>query len=48
MALIGNEAALRARIDRIRGSGVTDINAAILVDDSETYERTFEILPSFN
>jgi 5,10-methylenetetrahydromethanopterin reductase len=46
LALIGDEAALRAGIERIRDSGVTDFNAAILTDDDETYERTFEFLAS--
>jgi 5,10-methylenetetrahydromethanopterin reductase len=48
MALIGDEAALRVGIDRIRDSGVTDFNAAIVASDDETYERTFEFLASLN
>ena len=48
MALIGDESALRAGIDRIRDSGVTDFNAAIVAGDDETYERTFEFLASLN
>ena len=46
MALIGDEAALRAGIRRIEESGVTDFNAAIMAADSETYERTFGFLAS--
>lgn len=48
MALIGDESALRTGIDRIRDSGVTDFNAAIVAGDDETYERTFEFLASLN
>jgi hypothetical protein len=47
MALIGDEATLRAGIERIREAGVTDFNAAILADD-DAYERTFEFLASLN
>lgn len=46
MALIGDEAALRAGIRRIEESGVTDFNAAIMAGDGETFERTFEFLAS--
>jgi len=46
LALIGDEAALRAGIRRIEESGVTDFNAAIMAADSETYNRTFGFLAS--
>ncbi|MGR9090678.1 MAG: TIGR03564 family F420-dependent LLM class oxidoreductase [Gammaproteobacteria bacterium] len=46
IALIGDEAVLRAGIKRIEESGVTDFNAAIMAGDGETYERTFEFLAS--
>ncbi len=46
MALIGDEAALRAGIRRIEESGVTDFNAAIMAGDGATFERTFEFLAS--
>jgi len=46
MALIGDEATLRAGIKRIEESGVTDFNAAIMAGDGETYDRTFEFLAS--
>jgi 5,10-methylenetetrahydromethanopterin reductase len=48
MALIGDEAVLRAGIERIRDSGVTDFNAAIMATDADGYERTFEFLASLN
>lgn len=46
MALIGDEATLRAGIRRIEESGVTDFNAAIMAGDGDTFERTFEFLAS--
>ena len=46
LALIGDEAALRAGIARIEESGVTDFNAAIMAPDGDTYDRTFEFLAS--
>lgn len=46
MALIGDETALRAGIDRIRDSGVTDFSAAIFATDEETYQRTFDFVAS--
>jgi F420-dependent oxidoreductase-like protein len=46
LALIGDEAALRADIDRIRDSGVTDFNAAIMATDDDSYKRTFDFLSS--
>ena len=44
LALVGDEAALRAAIDRIRDSGVTDFNAAIMPVEDGAAERTFEFL----
>lgn len=46
LALIGDEAALRAGIRRIEESGVTDFNAAIMAGDGTTFDRTFEFLAS--
>ncbi len=46
LALIGDEATLRAGIERIRDSGVTDFNAAIVATEDDAYERTFEFLAS--
>jgi 5,10-methylenetetrahydromethanopterin reductase len=48
VALIGDEDVLRAGIDRIRDSGVTDLNAAIVASDDETFNRTFDFLASLN
>jgi len=44
LALIGDEKALRQGIERIRNSGVTDFNAAIMAFDNATYERTYDFL----
>jgi F420-dependent oxidoreductase-like protein len=46
LALIGDEAELRASIDRIRDSGVTDFNAAIMATEDGVYDRTFDFLAS--
>jgi 5,10-methylenetetrahydromethanopterin reductase len=46
IALIGDEATLRAGIDRIRDAGVTDFNAAIMAVEDGAYDRTFEFLAS--
>jgi F420-dependent oxidoreductase-like protein len=46
LALIGDEAELRAGIERIRDSGVTDFNAAIVATEDDAYARTFEFLAS--
>ena len=46
IALIGDETQLRAEIGRIRDSGVTDFNAAIMNTEDGAYERTFEFLSS--
>ncbi|MFT4584524.1 MAG: 5,10-methylenetetrahydromethanopterin reductase [Gammaproteobacteria bacterium] len=48
VALIGDEDVLRAGIDRIRDSGVTDLNAAIVASDDATFNRTFDFLASLN
>lgn len=46
LALVGDEAALREQIGRVRDSGVTDFNAAVMAGSSEANERTFEFLAS--
>jgi alkanesulfonate monooxygenase SsuD/methylene tetrahydromethanopterin reductase-like flavin-dependent oxidoreductase (luciferase family) len=46
VALIGNEAELREKIQRLRDIGVTDFNAAIEGYKEGVYERTWEFLKS--
>lgn len=46
VALIGNEAVLREKIQRMRDIGVTDFNAAIEGYKEGVYERTWEFLKS--
>jgi len=44
LALLGDENALRGAIQRYQDAGVTEINAAIVSEDDEGYERTLEFL----
>jgi 5,10-methylenetetrahydromethanopterin reductase len=46
IALAGDENYLRGAIERLRGTGVTDFNAAIAGADAETTERTLQFLAS--
>ncbi|MGR8918310.1 MAG: TIGR03564 family F420-dependent LLM class oxidoreductase [Gammaproteobacteria bacterium] len=46
LALIGDEATLRAAIAGIRDAGETDFNAAIMAGDDETFDRTFDFVAS--
>jgi F420-dependent oxidoreductase-like protein len=46
VAIVGDEAELDAALDRLRGVGVTDFDAAIMPVDADTDERTLEYLQS--
>lgn len=46
VAMLGDEAALRAQIDRLRDAGVTDLDAAIAPVDDGAEARTLEFLAS--
>lgn len=46
LALVGDEATLRAGLARIRAAGATDFNAAIAEVDPGAFDRTFEFLAS--
>ncbi|MGE3772096.1 MAG: TIGR03564 family F420-dependent LLM class oxidoreductase [Gammaproteobacteria bacterium] len=46
LALVGDEAALRAGLARIREAGATDFNAAIAEVDPGAFDRTFDFLAS--
>lgn len=46
LAIVGDEAALRAGLARARDAGATDFNAAIAEVDGGAFERTFEFLAS--
>ena len=46
VAMVGDEAALRAQIERLRAIGVTDFNAAIIDVDEGCFERTLGFLAS--
>ncbi|HMM74207.1 MAG TPA: TIGR03564 family F420-dependent LLM class oxidoreductase [Gammaproteobacteria bacterium] len=46
LALVGDEAALRAGLARVREAGATDFNAAIAEVDPGAFDRTFEFLAS--
>lgn len=46
LAIVGDEAALRAGIARVRDAGATDFNAAIAEVDPGAFDRTFEFLAS--
>lgn len=46
LALLGDEQALRERIDAIRAAGVTDFSAAIMASDESGHRRTFDFLAS--
>lgn len=48
LALVGDEKTLRAGIERIRDSGVTDFGAAIMAGDAESYQRTYDFVASLN
>lgn len=44
IALVGDEAALRAKIKHLRDIGVTDFNAAIMHVDDGSFQRTLDFL----
>ena len=46
IALVGDEAALRVGLQRLRDSGVTDFNASIIPVEAGVYARTFDFLAS--
>ena len=46
IALVGDEAALRAKVDELRDIGVTDFDAAVIPIDEETAARTRDFLTS--
>jgi 5,10-methylenetetrahydromethanopterin reductase len=46
LALVGDEASLRASIQRLRDVGVTDFNAAIMPVPDDTFAATMELLQS--
>jgi len=46
LAIVGDEAALRAGLARIRDAGATDFNAAIAEVDPGAFDRTFDFLAS--
>jgi len=47
VALVGNEAALRNEVERLRSIGVTDFNASITaVEGADSYDRTLAFLAS--
>lgn len=46
IALVGDEAALRVGLERLRDSGVTDFNASIIPVEAGVYARTFDFLAS--
>lgn len=46
VALLGDEASLRAQIDRLRDIGVTDLDASITPVDDGAHQRTFDFLAS--
>jgi len=46
IALLGDEAALRAQLVRMRAAGVTDFNASPVETDAGSMERTLEFLAS--
>ncbi|MEQ8663437.1 MAG: TIGR03564 family F420-dependent LLM class oxidoreductase [Gammaproteobacteria bacterium] len=46
LAIVGDEATLRAALARVRDAGATDFNAAIAEVDTGAFERTFEFLAS--
>jgi len=46
VALLGDEASLRAQIDRLRDAGVTDLDAAVAPVDEGAEARTLEFLAS--
>ena len=46
VAIVGDEKALDAALDRLRDAGVTDLNAAILPVEDGAAERTLDYLQS--
>jgi F420-dependent oxidoreductase-like protein len=46
LAIVGNEATLRASIARLRDAGVTDFNAAVIAAGGGTMESTLDLLQS--
>ncbi|MFT4714105.1 MAG: F420-dependent oxidoreductase-like protein [Candidatus Azotimanducaceae bacterium] len=46
LAIVGDEAEVRARISRLKDIGVTDFCASIVAADTETHDRTFDFLAS--
>jgi len=48
VAIVGDEASLRASIKHLKEVGVTDLCASIVAEDAETYQRTFDFLAAEN
>jgi 5,10-methylenetetrahydromethanopterin reductase len=46
LSIVGDEAVLRAAIARLRDSGVTDFNAAVITADGGKMETTLDLLQS--
>ena len=46
LAIIGDEAELRGKIQQLKDIGVTDFCASIVAGDAETHDRTLEFLAS--
>lgn len=46
VAFAGDEASLRASIQRLKDIGVTDFCASIVAEDADSYQRTFDFLAS--
>ena len=46
LAIVGDEAEVRARMSRLKDIGVTDFCASIVAADIETHDRTFDFLAS--
>lgn len=46
IAIVGDEAALQAGMQRLKDIGVTDFCASIVADGSEEFDRTFDFLAS--
>jgi 5,10-methylenetetrahydromethanopterin reductase len=48
VAIVGDEASLRASLKHLKEVGVTDFCASIVAEDAETYQRTFDFLAAEN
>ncbi|MFT5012456.1 MAG: 5,10-methylenetetrahydromethanopterin reductase [Patiriisocius sp.] len=48
VAIVGDEASLRASLKHLKEVGVTDLCASIVAEDAETYQRTFDFLAAEN